>query len=66
MDHKKGLEIQEQLEGSRGGKPNGDARKPWHEDCASEGDAGENTTVPDHKQRDNWRGKRGWWQSISP
>lgn len=61
-----GPEIQEQLEGNWGGEPNGDAKKPWHEFYASEGDAGENATMPDHKQRDNWGGKRGWWQSISP
>lgn len=39
MDHKR---DQEQLEGNRGGEPNGDAKKPWHEAYASEGDAGEN------------------------
>lgn len=59
-----GPEIQEQLEGNRGGESNRDAEKPWQEVYSLEGEAGENATVPDHKQRDNWEGKRGRWQSI--
>lgn len=60
-----GPEIQEQLDSNRGGEPKRDAQNPWHEVSASEGDAGKNTTVPDHKQRHNWEGKRGWCQSMS-
>lgn len=53
-------EIQEQLDSNRGGEPNRNLGMK----SASEGDAGKNTTVPDHKQRDNWEGKRGWCQSM--
>lgn len=61
VDHKRGQKCKNSWTATEEGSLTEMHREPLASEVyASEGDAGKTTTVPDHKQRHNWEGKRGW------